>query len=643
MKVRIIFLLSLLISGICSRSQSIKDTLSLPEFEIRSNFLLDNNGFKRTRLDSGIFLPALGADLSAILSERSTIFIKSYGNGTLATPSFRGTSAQHTQVEWNGISLNSPMLGQTDFSTIPVAHFDGLEILYGAAGVARTSGAFGGVVDLVTAPDWNNRIKAMAGQTVASFGNYRSLVSVATGGNAFQSHTKFNFTSAVNDFPYTADDGRRVRQRNASFTESGLSQELFWKLKDRHLFTARVWYSLDDRNLPPTTQSSDTLKTEKLKDKALRAILDYRLVAKGWNLSVRTAMNDQYMKYDNSLLDLHSVHQSYSWINRIRFSWTAIRNLTVRPGIDFTRDWVESSDYPGNKSRSTEGLFAEVNYLFFKKLRSSLILRQDMVDGKLSPFIPALGLEYRPFARIELAFSANAGKNYRYPTLNELWWKDYGNPDLRPEKNYSFEAGCTYRNTSKNRRFGAEMNLSGYYSRIFDMITWSPVSGSGGIFRPQNVDEIFARGLEVGINLGMSVSGFQVRLKGNYGFCRSTYEKDRSAYDDKIGNQQYYIPIHTLNSSLTLERWKFFLTYDFVFTGDRYTGSDNLSVMPAYKLSNIIFGKNIVFRHFVITLQVDIDNLLDLDYQSVASRPMPGRNFGFTARIGIPGEKKVSR
>jgi iron complex outermembrane receptor protein len=97
-------------------AQNLNDTLDLPVFELKSEFILNNQGFKRVRLDSSILIPKSGGDLGQILSQHSTIFIKSYGNGTLATSSFRGTAAQHTQVQWNGISLNSPMLGQTDMS-----------------------------------------------------------------------------------------------------------------------------------------------------------------------------------------------------------------------------------------------------------------------------------------------------------------------------------------------------------------------------------------------------------------------------------------------------------------------------------------------------------------------------------------------
>lgn len=591
-------------------------------------------------MDSNLFIPNLTSDLSSLLSKHATIFIKSYGNGTLATPSFRGTSAQHTQVEWNGINLNSPMLGQMDFSQVPVAQFDGLEILYGAAGISRTSGAFGGVIDLVTMPDWNNQFKTFLAQTLASFDNYITNVNVATGTNSFQSHTKFNYTSALNDFPFTNDLGTVIRQQNASFSAAGLSQELYWKLKDKHLFSAKIWYSQDDRNLPPTTQNYDSLKVETLKDKALRAVVEYKYIKPKWNLHVRSALNDQYMKYVNNLLDLNSTHQTYSWINRIRFSYNAVKNLTIKPGIDFMYDWVDSDEYQGIKTRSTTSLFSEINYNFSTKVKTSLVLREDLIDGKFSPLIPAIGIEYTPFNKIDLAFTSNLARNYRYPTLNDLYWENSGNPDLKPERNYSLEAGSTYHFGTRNKQFYLEAALTGYYLWIFDMITWSPVDGSGGLFQPENIDEIKARGIEVGLNLNLLAWGFKFGIKNNYNYCRSTYEKANSTYINNIGKQQFYIPVNLFNSTLSVERWKFYLNYNYTYTGDRFTGKDNLSLMPAYNLSNIIFGKNIHIKLFVLSLQIDINNLFNLDYQSIASRPMPGINYAFTVKLAFPGTNR---
>jgi hypothetical protein len=62
--------------------------------------------------------------------------------------------------------------------------------------------------------------------------------------------------------------------------------------------------------------------------------------------------------------------------------------------------------------------------------------------------------------------------------------------------------------------------------------------------------------------------------------------------------------------------------------------------MPAYNISNIIFGKNLGLKNFTLSLQLEINNLLNLDYQSIASRPMPGINYAFTLKLLLPNASR---
>ncbi len=626
-------------SPLSIQSQSLIDTLHLAEFEVKSNYVLDNQGFKRVKLDSVTLLPHLNADLSTILTEYSTIFIKSYGNATLSTPSFRGTTAQHTQVEWNGINLNSPMLGQIDLSQVQVAQFDKIEILYGAAGLALTSGAFGGVINLVTVPDWNNRLNVMASQTIGSFDNYVTNLFVVTGSRKFQSHTKFNYLSGLNDFPYTDYQGNVVYQPNASFKQYGFTQEVFWQWKDHHMISAKVWYGRSNRNLPSIVEVYNPDYHEKQEDNTLRAVLEYKYVQRGYNLMVHSSLSDQFMHYSSPIVDAR--HQVYTWTNRARFTYNRIKKLTMKPGLDFSYDWAISEDYSGLKTRATTSFYAEIIYEISPAVKSSLIVREELIDGKFMPVLGTLGVEYRPFRKENFALTANALRNYRFPTLNELYWKISGNPDLDPESDLGGEIGSTYNRTTTNRNFFFEVTMSGYTTWIRNMIVWIPVKDNSSIWRPENVSQVFARGIEAGLNIRWEISGFHLGFKNNYSWCRSTYEKTTAENDRKLGKQLIYTPVNTFNSMVSIERWKFYLRYNFMFIGDRFTSPNNLSYMPAYNLSNIILGKSINLNNICLNLQVEVKNLFDLNYQSIASRPMPGINYAFTLKISFNRESKL--
>jgi len=611
--------------------QSLQDTLKLKEVEVMASYPVNNNGFKRVKMDSIILMGNINGDLSGILSQYSTIFIKSYGNGNLSTPSFRGTTAHHTQVEWNGITLNSPMLGQLDLSQVPVAQFNGVEILYGAAGIANASGAFGGIVNLVTNPDWNNNIDAMIAQTIASFDTYSTNLSVSTGTSSFQSITKGNFTTSANNFPFYNDyTGTEMNQVNGSYSQGGFSEDVFFKIKQKNLLTAKIWYSRDYRNIPPITTNIDPDHVENQSDESLRSLVEWKMVQHNYSVLVRSALIDQFMKYSNDTASYN--HQYYSWSNRIRFTWVGTKKWSIRPGIDVVSDWVNSDSYASNKSRNTAGLFADIGYEISPKVKTSGVLRLDVIDGLLMPLVFTVGSEYHPFKKINISFSGNVSSNYRYPSLNDLYWDLFGNPDLQPEQDYAVEAGTVYNFLSKDTKFFIETSLTGYFSWMHDLIVWAPVEGNSYIWKPQNITEVYARGLEAGINIIYKLHELKFDLNTNYNFCRSTNQKVNSENDQSLGKQLIYIPVNTLNATLNSSWKNFFLVWNFYYTSRRYTGTDNETYMPGYNLSNLFLGKEFHLKNFMLSLQLDINNLFDLDYQSIANRPMPGRNYSVTLK-----------
>ena len=133
-------------------------TIAIESVDISGRRPMKEIGVQRTELDTLVLRENITASLADALATGSTIFIKSYGRATLATASFRGTAPSHTQVTWNDMKVNSPMLGQVDFSLIPAYFIDDATIYHGASSVGVTGGGLGGAVTLATkAPaeqDW---------------------------------------------------------------------------------------------------------------------------------------------------------------------------------------------------------------------------------------------------------------------------------------------------------------------------------------------------------------------------------------------------------------------------------------------------------------------------------------------------------
>ena len=129
-------------------------------------------GLKVQKIDSMNLARFQYQNLSDFLQFQAPIALKSYGSGQLTTISFRGTSASHTAVLWNGLNINSPTVGLSDLSTIPLMGFDQMAIQYGSSASCVGSDAVGGSILLSSVPNWNNKgINVVFG---GQYGSFRS-------------------------------------------------------------------------------------------------------------------------------------------------------------------------------------------------------------------------------------------------------------------------------------------------------------------------------------------------------------------------------------------------------------------------------------------------------------------------------------
>ena len=130
----------------------IKWYINLPEVSIYAERPIKEIGVQQTKMDSVVLKENIALSVADILTFNSSIYVKNYGRATLSTVAFRGTSASHTQVSWNGMKINNPMLGMTDFSMIPSYFVDDAMLLHGTSSVNETGGGLGGSVKLSTKP-----------------------------------------------------------------------------------------------------------------------------------------------------------------------------------------------------------------------------------------------------------------------------------------------------------------------------------------------------------------------------------------------------------------------------------------------------------------------------------------------------------
>ena len=106
------------------------------------------NTFSVIEVDSFSLAKYFGQTTEELLGKSNGLFVKQYGAGNLATLSIRGSSANQTQVFWNGIPVNTASIGVTDLTLLPIDFYNSLLIKKGGASLSCGSGGIGGAVCL---------------------------------------------------------------------------------------------------------------------------------------------------------------------------------------------------------------------------------------------------------------------------------------------------------------------------------------------------------------------------------------------------------------------------------------------------------------------------------------------------------------
>ncbi|MCF8231288.1 MAG: TonB-dependent receptor plug domain-containing protein [Bacteroidales bacterium] len=612
------------------------EVTSLEGITVKATKIRKMSGYKKTRIDSTALEQYSTSSFSELLSRHSPMFIKSYGQGALATASFRGTSASHTKVLWNGVEISSPMLGQTDFSMIPVFAADKVSLRHGGGSISKGSGGLGGSISIKNEIDWSENFRMKLEQRFGSFDTYKTNASLKIGNSEFQSRTRLHYATSDNDFSFKNNFKNRndppveVRE-NAGYSQTSLLQEMYWKLGPDDVVTLHVWGQNHHRNIAPPLGVNASSRDEEQENSFLRSIVHWKKQLKSSTLSVRTAYLYDYLNYKNDIARIDSDNYSYRMVSAVKYQKPLTPKLTLETSMKHQRTRVRSNNYEGQKQRNRITAFAGLEYTFSKRLVSRLMLRQQWIDGSLIPVIPSVGMDYKVLANRDLFVKANLSRNYRLPTMNDLYWSPGGNSALEPERGISWELGAEYSQKITND-FKIETEVTGFRSAIDDWISWSPDSVMS-YWTPRNLKSVVSKGVENSISVTWQQGTTELMTRASYNFTR-TYNKSK-AKENETNNQLIYVPQHTFSSYTFLKYKKWYADITYCYTGKRYTTPENDAFMPAFSITDAGLGYHFQQDDFKGELSFKVNNLFDTDYQVMAWHPMPGRNYHFSLKINL--------
>ena len=569
------------------------------------------------------------------LINETAFYLKTYGNNQLSTISLRGTTASQTAVLWNGININSPTLGQTDFSLLPFFLFDEVSIRYGSASSLYGSDAIGGSILIgQQAPKFKRNFNATFYQQVGSFGKFGTGIKATYGNQRWEFRTKLFRWVIENDFPYESPAvGYSKEQNHASVDNYGFDQQVHFKISETQVISAEGMYTYNFREIQPAVTNDNADET--LLDEHVRLSLHYQNDSRIGILSATAGYISSDQDYTNDIVSTVRSKQVTALIS-VDKSLNARNNL--RYGFNYSYLSASSANFASGLSESRYDAFISFRHVLRPFWLINVNLRQSFYAERYAPFAPSLGTEVQLVReeKKKMTVRGQVARGYRIPTLNDRYWIPGGNPDVLPEDAFHVEAGI---NWSQNfGRWNLLMDGTIYKTWINDMIVWTP---EGNLWSPTNFQKVNSYGAEVSAKSSLTSDKYKLNAEIAYSLTRSINETEE---DPLFNNKQLaYVPLHSgrLFVSLNVNSWAFDTRAN--ATGLRYTTLDNdesLSLDP-YVLLDASISKRFLLRKMNFVLRMDALNLFNVYYENLKYHAMPGRNYAVSILLNFNNQQSI--
>ncbi len=551
-------------------------------------------------------VPGLEVTRSGSLGKLSTVFI-------------RGANSNQVQVLVDGVRVKSPTTGQVDLSDISPDLIERIEIIRGPQSTLYGADAIGGVVNIITRKG-KGPLSASVQQEA---GNYDTLASRASLGGTYKILDYALSASHLESNGQFKNDGSNV---NALSARVGLA--LPWQ--SRVAFVLR--YNKADTGLPvkfvfPPPQPINPIidPNQKQQSETLVMTLEAETHPLPWwqsrarlsrytnGLGFQDAPDPGFPFEDLIKSQIDVERREVEWVNAFHIGkWS-----TSTIGLEYRR---EEGDAKGvfRSATETRSLLFEEQLRFFDRLfltggfrveDHSVFGTATTGRGSIAYLVKESGTRLR----------GSAGSGFRAPTINDLFFPDFSNAGLQPERSVSWDAGVDQQLWQNRLRLG----LTYFHTDFTDLIKFLPLD----VFpfaTVTNVGRARSQGLE-----------FTSEADLWYNLVASVSYTFTDTKDLTTGNPLPRIPKHNWNIGVTWEPIRplslftqlYIRSSQFDNFGDIFNrGYTRVDVGGTYRL----LGRYGLLQALEATAR--IQNLFNEHYAEAHGFPALGTNFLFGLR-----------
>jgi vitamin B12 transporter len=605
---------------------SVATQYHLPEVVIASEWEM-GAGFSLT---DSIDRISIGHEhLGSLLARKTGMYVMQYGPpGAAATVRWQGLAAAHTAVNWNGIPLTSRTLGIADLSLLPMAQFDQPTFHYAANSFSTLNTTIGGSLNMNSGTCEKGHTEVSS--SFNTMNNHQQALEYSTGGDGIVFSGNAMWQNNANRFRYrdVMKYGQpwEIQTSAPGYHLSAQQSMHYTSPNGKQRWYATGWWNYRQTRLPDIMGNYGQSHQQQT-DSALRIVA-------GWQSrkqSVQWAFTDEFQRYTDRF---NAQTETYSIDSRLRIrqgiaQWNGMllahANSVLHAVVQGHAIHILNTNYSDGFAREIYPA-AGLNY----EKKGKVLLRMTGRYEHRSGFknFPAAGIRIEkevwkssaPHWRLN--GSLNLQHKFRVPDFNERFWVTGAQGPLRPERGWHLQTGFSARRHFNSHTI--ETSVIGFTHFVNDWIQWLPTEN--GRWTPHNFKTVHSSGI-------MTDMSWQKKLPKGILHVKLGYQWNKVIGKNGHGSDSFtmtYSPKNMANGQLTWSHRTIDVSIANRYIGKRYTEEANreMLVLAPVALCDVRMGYALDSKRMFIRLQFHIDNIGNIQYQTVRSYAMPGRVLG---------------
>lgn len=569
----------------------------------RSETALNQVPARISVLDQALLEQSPIASLPHLLMQDASLnMVQLGGMGQQASIFLRGTESDHTLVLRDGVRINNEAHGLASLNFIDTTDIEQIEILKGPASVLYGTHAIGGVVHMISKTPKEN--SAFVTAEVGEHQTYKTLVGVDIAEDNVYAQVRAQRLESDGTAIFPHDEARKSAYDQKGFSAKVGVEKDHYAVSVDHVYNEgfSAYENLDwvSYQYQPRSQTfSNQVSTLKARYEIHDAL----------ELNGRISRFKDLLQQQNVAEQTKFEADEYELV--AKYQWTPQQQLTAGITQRNLSTQTNKPNQPFAKDITTTGYYLQHQYQS-ERLQTQAGFRVEQHDSFGTHQVGQVGARYHFSPHFSTYM--NIGTAFKAPTLNDLYYGDYANANLKPEESISYELGMDHQINSAWRT-----GLSLYSTKIKHLIDSDPSHQ----WKLANIDQASILGAETYVHWQQGA----MFSKLSYHYSKATNDQTDEDLSrrprQKVSLQAgWQNPRYGINATLSANSQSDSSGYD----DDIIPGHAQLDLHTYYQATD------------AIKLFANVQNLADVNYKMASAGNYDGMYYlsgGRLASVGI--------